>query len=134
MSDFELVHLNSLRCSGRAVRFVPLDPAELEEVQMLASKEIDERSSFIDLKRAEWKYGVAQMIKEVSVQADPSMDPNGADIKWRKVTPAILDSEYKSLFTAKDHQLLVVLYRQYHDVSDEEIKAIAGKVQTVSGD
>jgi hypothetical protein len=134
MSDFELVHLKGFRCSGRAVRFVPLDPTELETVQLLATKEIDATSSVIDLKRHEWKLGVHQMIKQVSLTADPTMDPNGHDLKWKKVTPAVLDSEYKELFTAKDHQLLVALYRQYHDVTDEEIRAISGKVQTVSGD
>lgn len=130
MSDFELVHLSGFRCSGRAVRFVPLDPAEHEAVQLLATKDIEPSASMLDLKRIEWRLGVHQMIKQVSTE--PVTDPNGADVKWRKVTPQVLDETYKDLFTAKDHQLLVALYRQYHDVSDEEIKAISGKVQTVS--
>jgi hypothetical protein len=130
MSEFELVHLNATKCSGRAVRFVPLTPSEHEAVQMLATKEIDPTQSMIDLRRLEWKYGVHQMIKQVSVES--VADPNGADVKWKKVTPAILDETFNSLFTAKDHQLLTALYRQYHDVTEEELKMISGKVQTVS--
>lgn len=133
MSDFELAHLNARMCSGRAIRFMPLNPNEYEGVQILASKEIDAKSSIIDLKRLEWKYGVQQMIKEVSTTADVVMDPNGPDVKWRKVTPQILEEEYSKLFNAKDHNVLVALYRQYHDVSEEELKLISGNVRTVSG-
>lgn len=133
MSDFEVVHLKGFACSGRAVRFVPLDPTEHESVQLLATKEIDEKTgTMIDLKRIEWRMGVHQMIKQVS--AGPVADPNAADIKWIKVNPAMLDAQYKDFFKTKDHQLLIALYRQYHDVSDDEIKAISGKVLTVSED
>lgn len=130
MSDFEVVHLNAVKCSRRAVRFVPLDPAEHETVQLLATKDIDPTQSMLDLRRLEWKYGLHQMIKQVTVE--PVTDPYAADVKWKKVTPAILDETFKELFTAKDNQVLTALYRQYHDVTEEELKMISGKVQTVS--
>jgi len=133
MSDYELIHLKGHKCSGRAVRFVPLDPDERDNVLLLAAKDVGSDGTYPELKRTEWKLGVHQMIKFVSTE--PVTDPNASDIKWRKVTPAVLEESYKELFTAKDHALLMATFRMYHEVSDEEINAIVGKVVTVaSGD
>jgi hypothetical protein len=48
------------------------------------------------------------------------------------VTFDILDSEYNQLFTAKDHAVLTAIYRDLHEVNEEEVKAIVGKALPVS--
>lgn len=131
MSDFEMVHLTGFKCSKRAVRFEMLDPDMRENIAALAAKEAGPDTSMIEYKRNEWKLGVHQMIRQVS---EPCDDPLDSKVRWKKYTAETLDEAYKELFTSKDHQILVSLFRQYHDVSDEEIKSIQGKVLTVSVD
>lgn len=129
--DFVLLHLKGLHCSGRAVKFQPLDPDERDAILLLAAKEVGADGTMIDLKRMEWKYGVHKMIKQVSVEPVDG-DPNDPSVKWKKHTPETMDQEYSKLFTAKDHALLTAAFRVYHEVSDQEVNAIVGKALTVS--
>ncbi len=133
MSDYEMIHLKGLYFSGRAVKFTPLDPEERDEVLLQAGKAMDAESTMIEMKRQEWKLGVLAMVKMVSDPIAPGGDPLSADVKWTKLTAAALDERYKELFTAKDHAALTAVFRAFHEVSEQEINAIVGKVLTVSG-
>src|SRR6185312_8434929 len=118
--DYQLIHLKGKRCSGRAVRFVELDPDLKDELMLQAAKAVGKDSTVIELKRKEWKLGVLTIIKEVSV--DPVKgDPNGGDVKWKKYTFDEIESAYSTLFTAKDHALLTATFRDFHEVTEEEI-------------
>lgn len=128
--DFEVAHLKGLHFSGRAVRFVPLGPDERDEVLVQAAKAVGMDGTIMDLKRQEWKLGVLHMVKQVS--AETVEDPNAADVKWKTYTPQTLEDVYTKIFTSKDHSMLMALFKMYHEVSDQEVNAIVGKVQTVS--
>jgi hypothetical protein len=54
--------------------------------------------------------------------------------EWMPVTQQSLESDYATLFTAKDDEILSYFYRDYHEPSQKEVNDIAGKVRTVSTD
>src|SRR5579859_5199862 len=112
MSDYIQVHLKGMACSGRGVRMAQLTPTERDKILLLSAKEVGQEGTMIELKRAEWKNGVHQMIKQVTLT--PVEDPNSPDVKWKQYTPQALDEAYEELFTAKDHNLLMAIFRTYN--------------------
>jgi len=112
------------------VRFQPLGPDDRDDILVQAAKAIGMDGTMMDLKRMEWKLGVLAMVKQVSV--DPCVEPNAAGVKWKTYTAQSLDAVYAELFTSKDHSALMAMFKLYHEVSDQEINSIVGKVQTVS--
>lgn len=132
MADYILLHLVGKRASGRAVRVQELGPDEKDDLMIQAAKSLGKDASILELKRREWKMGVLSMIKQVSTV--PVKDANGADVKWKSYSYDELEEAYKTLFTSKDHSLLVAAFRHFHEVTEEEVDAIVGKALPVSED
>lgn len=129
MASFQ-IHLNGKHCCKRGVRFKTLSPSEIDKITLDAAKVIGPEGTMIELRKAEWLMGVKHMLTHVS---DPCDDL--ATAKFRKVTMQDLDGDnYDDLFTPRDHNLLVQLYREYHEVTQEEVDKIMGKALPVSED
>jgi hypothetical protein len=125
------IHLNGKQCSGRGVRFKSLPPDESDKISADAAKLIGSEGTFVELKKTEWRMGVRKMIREVTVEGGLKTCM-GDDVKWQKVTPMSLDSDFDKLFTSKDAALLAAVYREYHEVNEKDIEDIVGKALAVS--
>jgi hypothetical protein len=112
--------------SGRAVRVQALEPADLEENLTSAAKIVGDQGTILELKKTEWRNGLKRFVVAVS---EPCEDPKAA--KWKKVTPMDLEN-LGDLFGPKDVAVLEQIFREFHEVSPDEIKAITGKAQAVS--
>ena len=128
--------LNAKFCSGRGVRFKVLDPYEHDAITLDAAKVVGMEGTMIELRKLEWKMGVKRMIVAVTKDGGykDTDDLISKEAAWRKMTVKDLDEEYNKLFTAKDDQFLCAMFRQYHEVSEDELQAISGKARTVSVD
>lgn len=132
MSTITQYHLVGKGFSGRAVRVRELTPIEAEENLTAAAKlssGVSESTQILELKKVEWRNGVKLMITEFT---DPCADPLAEGVKWRKVTPGLLD-DIGAFFTAKDVGALEAVFRQMHEVTPAELEAITGKALPVSG-
>lgn len=125
----EQYHLSGPRNSGRAVRVESLDYIAVSKNLDEAVKFVSENSTYGQLKKKEWMLGIAQFVKEVS---DPCKDPFDPSVKWRKVTVADFEEGFSAFFNAKDMMMLEALYREYHDLTKEELDAITGKGKPVA--
>lgn len=131
------VHLSGKRCSGRGVRFRELSASEVEENAENAAKVALDPTAKInanaamDLKKAEWRMGSKRMVVAVT-KKEGLKDLSGAE--WMPLTQAELDADWAKYFNAKDSAMLQALYREYHEISDEEIEAVVGKAVVVSED
>lgn len=122
------------RHSGRGIRFAIIPPDErdqmLHTVALLAGK--DERKLAI-LRQRE---GVKRMLRAVTRDGGLTEEQvfGLPESGWLKLDEQVLadDEQYRALFTTKDDELLCWLYRDYHEISREDVDAIAGKVRTVS--
>jgi len=129
MASFQ-IHLNGKHCCQRGVRFKTLGPSDIDKITLDAAKVIGPEGTMIELRKAEWLMGVKQMLTHIS---DPCTDIETA--KFRKVTMQDLDGEnYDGLFGSRDHSFLVQLYREYHEVTQEDVDKIMGKALPVSED
>lgn len=126
---FDQFHLNGKRCSGRAVRVQQLDDQAVADNLTAAAKTLGKDAIYAELKKLEWKMGIRQFVVAIS---DPCTDPFAADVKWRKVNASDFEDGLKTFFTAKDVMVLEALYREYHEVSTEELEIITGKGKAVS--
>lgn len=123
-------HLNAPACSGRGVRIKLLSPDETNQLMLDAAKILGSEGTMVELKKLEWSMGVRQMICSVTVQKGLK-DVMGEDVSWKDYDRQLMDQEYKKLFGPKDDAILQALYRQYHEVSQAEVDAIAGKALPV---
>jgi hypothetical protein len=120
--------------SGRGVRFVLLDPMERNHVLLSAATLAgDDKAKLTLLRQLE---GVKRMLRAVTkkkglTDAELVTLP---ETEWMPVTQQSLESDYATLFTAKDDEILSYFYRDYHEPSQKEVNDIAGKVRTVSTD
>lgn len=135
--DCKQYHLKGSGFSGRGVRLRQLEPQEIDAVFRSAAKTAGTEATLADIRILEQHECVLRMIVEVTEKA--GLDVLGPDTKWRKCTVAELDDEdgthrFGKLFTAKDTALLRRFYRDWHQLSENEIEAIAGKAQEVSVD
>lgn len=122
-------HLSGKKMSGRVVRTKPLDPVTAEKVLSAAAKIVGKDATVIELKKCEWRLGVKAFIAEFS---EPTKDPATLTAKqWKKVAADTLD-DMGALFTARDCMVLEALYRDEHEVSQDEVDAIVGKALPVS--
>lgn len=121
-------HLKGKAFSGRAVRVREVDPMEVEQNLTAAAKLVGEKASIIELKKCEWRNGAKLMVTEIS---DPCEDPMAEGVKWRKVTPGMLD-DLGAFFKPKDLGVLEALYRDATEVMPSELEAIMGKALPVS--
>lgn len=122
-------HLNGKRMSGRAVRVKPVDPAQAEHNLANAAKLVGKEATMLELKKVEWRNGVKSFVVEYS---DPCKDPMTlTDKQWHKVSVGTFDDLGK-FFTAKDMAFLEHLYREEHEINQDEVDAIAGKALPVS--
>jgi hypothetical protein len=121
-------------CSGRGIRFKALGPSDHEKLSLDAAILVGGDATMLTLKRTEWAMGVKRMLTEVTVEGGYNQETLlGPDVKWKKVTLQDVDGSYDKWFNAKDHGVLTELFRQYHEVSMDDLKAISGKVLAVSG-
>lgn len=125
----EQYHLKGARHSGRAVRVESLDFAQVSQNLDDAVKFISEGATYAQLKKKEWALGITQFVKEIS---DPCVDPMDPSVKWKKVTVADFEEGFGKFFSTKDMMALEAIYRDYHDLSKEELDAIVGKVKPVA--
>ncbi len=125
------VHLNGKRMSRRGVRVRMLDPDEHGEILVQAAKMVSPEAKVIELKKKEWRLGIKQFI---TAYTEPCDDPLAEGVKWIKADLATLDEKFGDLFGVKDCAILEDLYRDFHEVSQAEVEAIAGKALPVSAD
>lgn len=121
-------HLKGKGFSGRAVRVRTVDPIEVEDNLKGAAKLVGMDATVLELKKTEWRMGSKLMLVEVS---EPCEDPMAEGVKWRKVTPDILE-DFGAYFTPKDAQVLEALYRDANELLPSELDAIVGKALPVS--
>lgn len=131
MSDVNQFVLIGKNMSGRGVRFLPLLPPEHSKVMLDAAKQMGPESTVIELKSTEWTMGVRRMILAVTKETG-LVDPLANGATWRKLNAAQIDEEYDTLFNSKDDAVLKGIYRDYHEVSADEIDTLRGKVIAVS--
>lgn len=126
--------LKSPKCSGRAIKFEPLKPSEIDALMLEAAKAIGPEGTMIELRKMQVKNGILNMVKEVTVEAGLYKDgqANQPDTKWKKYTYQTLEAEYDTLFTSRDHAILEGLYHSYHEVNGDELQAIMGNAVMVS--
>lgn len=122
------IHLIGKYHSKRVVHVKMLDALDVEDNLTTAAKLVGKDATGFDVKKAEWRNGVKRFIVAVS---EPT-DVDSVDLKMRKVTVQDLDQSFGDLFTAKDQQVLEQTYRDFHEVSLDEIEAISGKARVVS--
>lgn len=122
-------HLAGKYMSTRAVRVRGLEPIEAEQVLSDAAKIVGEEGTILELKKTQWRNGIKFMVVAIS---DPCEDPRKLDPKqWKKTTPQMLEN-LGDFFTPKDIGVLEAVYRDFHEVNPEELKAITGKALPVS--
>lgn len=120
--------------TGRGLKFRGLPPREHDTLMTEAGKLVGKDSSMIELKRKEWSLGVQKFIHSVTVEDGfkTSDDLRAEAVKWRRVTEQDLDSNFDEWFDAKDYAMMLDLFRQHHEISQDEVAAISGKVLEVS--
>lgn len=123
------VHLKGKYHSKRVVHVRMLDAFEVEDNLTQAAKLLGKSAEYFEIKKTEWRNGVKRFILAVSDPVDTV-----AEAKMRKVNIADLDATFSDLFTAKDQQVLEAMYREFHEVSVDEVDAIVGKALPVSSD
>lgn len=121
-------HLSGKGFSKRGVRVRELSPEENEGNLLGAAKLVSADATIIDLKSVEWRNGVKLFIVSYT---DPCEDPTAASVKWYKPKPGEFE-ELSKLFTAKDVEVLKVIFKELHEVSRDEVDAIRGKALPVS--
>ncbi len=131
MLETNIYHLSGKRHSGRAIKVRALDETSTQDNLAAAAKFAGPETTVLELRQKESRMGVKQFVIGIS---DPCADPMAADVKWKKVTPADFDEGLGKYFTAKDIVVLEALYREYHDVTKDELDKITGKALPVSED
>ena len=106
-----------------------LESFEVDENLTAAAKLMGKSAEFFEIKKTEWRNGVKKFLVAVS---EPTDDPMTATFK--KVDHSTLDELYPKIFTAKDAQILEGLYRDFHEVSSDDLEAIVGKALPVSSE
>lgn len=122
------IHLIGKYHSKRVVQVRMLDSFEVEDNLTSAAKMLGKGVEYFEVKKAEWRNGVKKFIVAYSAP----MDKAEGDIKFTKADQGTMDGEYTKLFTSKDTQVLEGVYRDFHEVSQEDIDAIMGKALPVS--
>lgn len=128
------VLLNASKCSGRGVKFRQLTADEADSCLLDAAKIAGQNATGLEIKKLEWRLGVRAMIVEVTVDKGLKDESQLQTAQWKKVDRVWLDQNFSELFNVKDGKILESLYRQFHEVNDEEIEQIAGKALPVSAD
>lgn len=123
------IHLKGKWHSKRVVQVRMLDAFEVEDNLTQAAKLLGKSAEFFEIKKTEWRNGVKRFLVSVSEPVD-----NPADATMRKVNIADLDATFTELFTSKDQQVLEAMYRDFHEVSAEEVDAIVGKAIPVASE
>lgn len=121
-------HLKGRHYSGRAVRVSPLDGVASDQALLNAAKVAGKEASVFEVTKLQYTMGLRQFIKEVS---GPCEDPMAEGVKWKKVTPEDLDN-LADFFTAKDTMALEAIYRDFHEVTKQELDDIVGKAVPLS--
>lgn len=122
--------------SGRGVRVVELLASEKDKVMRDSAALVGKDASMMDFKLEEIRNGICSMVKEItSVKTYKTADElNADDVKWQSLSKMDVVDNYDEYFSAKDDLVLSSLYRRFHEVSSDDIEAIAGKAQKVSKD
>lgn len=118
--------------SGRGVRIQLLSPSERNQGLLSAAMLAGEDKAKLALLRQ--LEGVKRMLRAVTKRKGLTDEEllTLPENEWMTVTHQGLESDYAELFTAKDDEILSWFYREYHEPSQKEVDAIAGKVRTVS--
>lgn len=125
MGDTFRVHLVGPGHSGRYVRYRVLSSTEVDQVEKLASDEMEKDSNTFDLNTAVARNGLERMVVAVTEPAK-----NGTVPAFTPCTPGELSTQWAKLFTARDTAVLKRLYQREHVVTEAEVDAIMeGKVQ-----
>ena len=122
------LHLKGKGFSGRAVRLRELAPAEVEANLTAAAKLAGKEAGPLEIKKIEWRNAVKMMIVEFT---EPCADPMADGVKWRKVSPGMLE-DMGEYFKAKDVALLEHFYRDQNEVLQDEVDDILGKALPVA--
>ena len=104
--------------SKRQVRVKVLTPTEKDVATKVAAKVAGMDASVVDFRLSAIRECVYAMIHQVMTDEE----------KWLSFESDM----YDTYFTAKDDEILSGLYRRLHEVSSEDLEAIAGKAQMVS--
>lgn len=128
MAFHQQYHLKGKGFSGRAVICRELDPSEVEDNVTAAAKLVDKDATVIEFKKTEWRNGVKLMVVKFS---EPCADPLAEGVKWKDNSAGLLD-DLGTYFTSKDVGVLQGIFRNFHEVSEDELNDIVGKALPVS--
>lgn len=124
------IHLKGKRFSGRGVKLRALDPLECEDVFTSAAKVAGKEATFIELHAIASRNGVKRFVAEITEPVDTIDEKT----KWKKVSMEYMDEHFQTVFTPKDIVVLEKMYRDFHDVSQDEVDAIVGKAIPVASE
>lgn len=127
----EQFHLTGKRHSGRAVRVEALDDVSVSENLTNAAKQVSGEATIVELRTIEKRLGLQLFIKEIS---EPTKNPLDPSLKWTKVNAASFEDGLSTFFTAKDVQVLEAIYRDFHEITKDELEMIMGKGMVVASD
>ena len=120
-------HLNLKHMSRRGVRLRLLTYAETQKCENSAASLVGD-GTFAEFRNAVFHEGVLRMISAVTEPVDEITEKT----KWTPVTFQQLsdpmgDLSANKLFGARDLNLLEALYRDYHEVTQDEVDIVVGK-------
>jgi hypothetical protein len=132
--------------SGRCVRMRMIDSSEREDLLQLAAREAGEGATGLEWRSKATRKCVSQMLiavsKETGLTKEDVFGGKGKvprELTWLPVSPFALEGgvpglKYNDLFTAKDDDFLSRVYRQFHEVTLDEVDEIMGKAVSISDD
>ena len=92
----------------------------------MAAKDVGQDATVFELNAKVIDDGVRAMVYEVTKEKGLK-DLVGAGVEWVKVGPESLETDYAKWFNAKDDKFLKRLWREHHEIAEEELDAITGK-------
>jgi hypothetical protein len=138
--EFIQIFLNAPNCSGRGVRLRALTPTQVDALLERAATLVGKDATVLDVKLAEWREGVKEMLVAVT-KAGALTDPNALQdpaTAWEPLDTRKIETVdgwgMDALFTARDMNFLIEVYKRFHEVTKDEIEAIVGKAVKVSAD
>ncbi len=111
------------------MRFEPLGSTEHDQLQLDAAKTLGPEGTMLELRKTEKRMGVRRMIVGVSKQTGLK---SLTDATWDNVSGQDLDNNWDKYFNAKDDAVLLGLYSEYHELTNEDLDSVVKNVQSVS--
>lgn len=127
------IHLKAPNMSQRGVRLRLLSYPVVQQCQNDAAKLVGPDAGFAAFRNAYHSEALRRFVAEVSEPAGTLTE----DTPWRALTVADLTTpggayQLESMFSAREIAVLESLFRQHHEVTQDELDMITGKASPVA--